>query len=205
MFAFTQGGSMKRASVAFAVSLLFASSLMAQPIKLDVATPQPPDVVIGPGTDAEQVMSIVGGKGGNSTGGKGGTGSKILIQAGDGGNGSGGAGNGDGGNIILLPGLAGTGGDAAGTAGKVGIGTTTPQQMLSVQGGMNIDQANLNAGFSPTPGLTFGSGSNEGITSQRSGGGPGMNGLDFYTSGTKRMSISSTGTDTIGGTLIKPT
>ena len=76
---------MKRASFAFAVSLLFASSLMAQPIKLDVATPQPPDVVIGPGTDAEQVMSIVGGKGGNSTGGKGGTGSKIVIQAGDGG------------------------------------------------------------------------------------------------------------------------
>jgi hypothetical protein len=190
--------------LAFSLILFCGVSLMAQNIKLDVATPEPP-AVLGPGADAQQVMSIVGGKGGASlNGGVPGAGSKILLQAGDGGNGAGNVGsNGAAGSIFLMPGLPGTGGDGAGAPGRVGIGTLTPQQMLSVQGSMNVDQAGLNNGTLPTPGLTFGSGGSEGVASQRTGGGPGMNGLDLYTSGFKRISISSTGAVQVFGTLSK--
>src|SRR5262249_29406000 len=48
---------------------------------------------------------------------------------------------------------------------NIGLGTLTPQKMLSVNGGMNIDQANVNAGFLE-PGLTFGDSSGEGISSK---------------------------------------
>lgn len=78
-----------------------------------------------------------------------------------------------------------------GSSGNIGIGTSSPQQNLSVQNGMNIDQANSNNG-SLSNGLTFGSSSAAGIASKRTGGGN-QNGLDFYTGSTNRMAILSTG------------
>ena len=195
---------MNRAALALFLVLLCGLPLMAQNIKLDVATPQPAPVAIGPGTEGQQVMSIVGGKGGNTGSGAAGAGSKILIQAGDGGNSQGGGANGTGGSIFIMPGLKGTGNsDSSGQDGRVGIGTLTPQQMLSVQGSMNVDQAGLNNGTLPVPGLTFGSGGGEGIGSQRSGGGPGLNGLDLYTAGFRRLSITNGGAVSIFGTLSK--
>ena len=195
---------MNRTRLAFCLALFCGLSLMAQPIKLDIATPQPPAVISGPGTDAQQVMSIVGGKGGDALNGVPGAGSKVLIQAGDGGNGSGGVGsNGAGGSIILIPGLAGTGGDITAASGGVGVGTQTPQKMLSVKGGMNIDQADANNGFFLDTALTFGSNSSAGIASARAMGSGNQFGLDFYTNGTKRLMISSAGAVAVVGTLSK--
>src|SRR5712691_4147935 len=110
---------MYRVSLAVCLFLFCGLSVMAQP-KVDIATPQPPDV-IGIGTDAQQVLKVVGGKGGKSLNG---------MQPGDGSMSAGG--DGAGGSIILLPGAAGTGGDVAGIPGAVGVGTSTPQKMLSV-------------------------------------------------------------------------
>ncbi|HEY3243124.1 MAG TPA: hypothetical protein VGM03_07210 [Phycisphaerae bacterium] len=81
-------------------------------------------------------------------------------------------------------------------AGQVGIGTTTPQTTLSVSGGMNIDQDNLNNGdlFN---GLWFGSTSGAGIASKRLSGGN-QNGLDFYTNSANRLSVTYDGKVGIG-------
>jgi hypothetical protein len=197
---------MKRVTLAVCVFFCCGLPVMAQNIKLDVATPQPP-AVMGPGADAQQVTSIVGGKGGGSlNGGTPGAGSKVLIQAGDGGNGQGGVGvSGPGGSILLIPGAGGTGGDVSGTPGGVGVGTTTPQKMLSVQGGMNIDQADSNTGFffGTDPSLTFGSNSGSAISSSRSITGINPFGLDFFTGGTRRITISNTGSVAVIGTLSK--
>lgn len=75
--------------------------------------------------------------------------------------------------------------------GNVGIGTAAPQQNLSVNAGLNVDQANVNAG-AVAPGLTFGSLSGEGIASKRTVGGNQW-GLDFYTGFANRMSITNSG------------
>ena len=93
------------------------------------------------------------------------------------------------------------------TIGNVGIGTTAgAQQFLSVHGGVNIDQANVNGGFidnglSTGYGLTFGSGSGEGIASKRTVGGNQF-GLDFYTSFTTRMSIYNNGNVSLNGNTL---
>ena len=75
--------------------------------------------------------------------------------------------------------------------GKVGIGTTSPQQALSVKGGMNIDQGDANTG-TVNNSLRFGNASGEAIGSNRN---PGANlfGLDLYTNGINRMSIANNG------------
>jgi hypothetical protein len=80
--------------------------------------------------------------------------------------------------------------------GKVGIGTSQPQQNLSINGGLNIDQANTNSALI-APGLSFGSTSGEGIASNRN---PGINifGLDFFTAFLPRLSITRTGDVGIG-------
>jgi hypothetical protein len=82
--------------------------------------------------------------------------------------------------------------------GNVGIGTLNPQQNLSVNGAMNVDQANVNGG-SFTPGITFGSGSGEGIASNRTGG-QNQFGLNFYTDFLNRLSITNGGNVGIGTT-----
>ena len=77
------------------------------------------------------------------------------------------------------------------TGGRVGIGTSGPEQNLSVGNGMNIDQSNVNAG-NLTNGLTFGTLSGEGMASKRTATGN-QYGLDFYTSSANRMLITSGG------------
>ncbi|HEY9601625.1 MAG TPA: tail fiber domain-containing protein, partial [Allocoleopsis sp.] len=76
--------------------------------------------------------------------------------------------------------------------GNVGIGTANPQQNLSVNAGLNIDQSNANNGSLPKSGLTFGSTSGEGIASNRSANGN-QYGLDFYTNSAPRISITNGG------------
>ncbi|MFQ5590446.1 MAG: hypothetical protein ACE5HE_04705 [Phycisphaerae bacterium] len=79
--------------------------------------------------------------------------------------------------------------------GRVGVGTLTPVQRMSVFGGMNIDQGNANDGVLDidAPALRFGSGvSGEAIASKRTQGGRRL-GLDFYTDSINRMSILRSG------------
>ncbi|WP_263418063.1 hypothetical protein [Terriglobus albidus] len=84
-----------------------------------------------------------------------------------------------------------------GGSGNVGLGTSSPQQNLSVQGGAVIDQGNANAGAFDNSGLHFGSSSGEGIASSRSGTNNTW-GLDFYTNFQKRLSITNVGSVGIG-------
>lgn len=81
---------------------------------------------------------------------------------------------------------------------NLGIGTSTPQQNLSVYGGVNVDQADLNNG-TVQPGISFGSYSGEGIASRRKSG-ANQWGLDFYTAFTSRLTITSNGKVGIGTT-----
>jgi hypothetical protein len=84
-------------------------------------------------------------------------------------------------------------------AGNVGIGTTTPTQNLTVQGGLNIDAADANDGTSANNTLHFGGTSGETIGSRRTAG-VNQFGLDFYTNDVARMSITQAGMVGIGGT-----
>jgi len=94
--------------------------------------------------------------------------------------------------------------------GRAGLGTTNPQEGFSINTGLNIDQANLNDGSfnngnTNGNGLTFGSGSGEGLASQRQPGvGGNQYGLDFYTDFARRMSISQGGLVGIGVGTNKP-
>jgi hypothetical protein len=78
---------------------------------------------------------------------------------------------------------------------KVGIGTNIPQQRLSIDSTLNIDQGNYNNGTLPS--LRLGSNSLEGLGSRRN---PGTNqfGLDFYTAGFARLRIFNDGKVAIG-------
>lgn len=87
--------------------------------------------------------------------------------------------------------------------GYLGIGVTSPGQMLAVREGIVVDQGNTNNGIGPQvnppwPGVTFGgTSSGEGIGSKKTAGGN-QNGLDFYTNRLKRVSITSAGNVGIG-------
>jgi hypothetical protein len=76
--------------------------------------------------------------------------------------------------------------------GNIGIGTTGPQQALSLVGGMNIDQGGQNVGNVYSNALTFGSGSGEGLVSKRTSGGAQYD-LEFYTDFYNRMTIFNGG------------
>jgi hypothetical protein len=69
--------------------------------------------------------------------------------------------------------------------------------IISYYGDVAIDQSGANDGFLDNgtvggAGLSFGSGSGEGIASKRTAGGN-QNGLDFYTAFTRRISLSNAG------------
>ena len=82
--------------------------------------------------------------------------------------------------------------------GNTGIGITTPQQRLSINNGMNIDQSNSNNGGLDNNVFRFGSSSGEAIGSARIGGSDNQFGLDFYTASAKRMVIANNGNVGIG-------
>ena len=75
--------------------------------------------------------------------------------------------------------------------GFIGLGTNAPQQNLSVNGGVNIDQSNGNNGTAAKF-LSFGGLSGEGIGSKRTTGNN-QYGLDFYTNSTNRLAVTSAG------------
>ena len=99
-------------------------------------------------------------------------------------------------NSLVLGSINGVNGASADT--NVGVGTTAPEERLSVGGGLRIDQNNQNSG-SASFALTFGHASGEGIGSKRTSGGNQF-GLDFYTLFTNRMSITQGGDVGIGTT-----
>jgi len=82
--------------------------------------------------------------------------------------------------------------------GNVGIGTDDPQQNLSVAKGLNVDQLAQNDGSNLNLGLSFGSNATEGVTSNQTGGGTNAFGLDLFTAGSARLSISSAGKIGVG-------
>lgn len=79
------------------------------------------------------------------------------------------------------------------SAQNIGIGTNTPQKLLSVNGSILVDQGNMNTGFLDSAALRFGTNANVGISSNQSGAGSNLNGLDFYTNNTKRITVTSGG------------
>ncbi len=78
---------------------------------------------------------------------------------------------------------------------KVGIGTNNPQQRLSIDSTLVIDQGNFNNGSSLT--LRLGSFSGEGIGSNRNFG-SNVSGLDLWTGNQKRIQIFNNGNVRIG-------
>ncbi|HTA26587.1 MAG TPA: hypothetical protein VK809_02280 [Bacteroidia bacterium] len=95
-----------------------------------------------------------------------------------------------------LPGFVMTG------TGLIGMGTSTPEENLTVNAGLNIDELNLDNGTllaAPNYGLTFGIASGEGIGSQRTAGAK-QHGLDFYTASAERMTMLNGGNIGISNT-----
>lgn len=82
--------------------------------------------------------------------------------------------------------------------GRLGVGTSAPQQALSVLGGLNLDQANANNGTLGSGGLSFGDGSGEGLASTRTANSPNQFGLDLYARGLPRLSVLNDGRVGIG-------
>ena len=80
--------------------------------------------------------------------------------------------------------------------GNVGIGTNNPISMLTVARGIHLDLDNVN-GIALESALTFGDDALVGIGSRRTVG-TNQFGLDFYTGGFRRVSISTSGRVGIG-------
>ncbi|MBI5386536.1 MAG: hypothetical protein HZA90_17845 [Verrucomicrobia bacterium] len=82
--------------------------------------------------------------------------------------------------------------------GGLGTACTGPKLALgwNYEGNVIMDPHGTNVG-ALTPGLIFGPGSGEGLSSKRTAG-PGQHGLDFYTGFNKRMTIANDGNVGIG-------
>lgn len=78
-------------------------------------------------------------------------------------------------------------------AQNVGIGTQSPLKLLSVNGSILVDQGNMNTGLLDSAALRFGTNANVGISSNQSGAGSNINGLDIWTNNSKRIIITSGG------------
>ena len=93
-------------------------------------------------------------------------------------------------------------------SGNVGIGTSSPAQKLSIQGGLRIDNGDSFTGGTINSStensvawLSFGgNNSGEGLASARTAGATNQSGLDFYTDYWSRMSITNAGNVGIGVT-----
>ncbi len=87
---------------------------------------------------------------------------------------------------------------------SIGIGTTNLYRQLTLSGGLNIDNGDLNDG-TLFEALVFGEGggSGEGIASKRTPGGNQF-GLDFFSGGVPRMHITNGGAVGIGTADIRP-
>jgi hypothetical protein len=109
-------------------------------------------------------------------------------------------------NTLVLGSINGV--NTATATTSVGIATNTPNQYLTVGGGITIDANSANNGTLTTNSvLAFGTGSSNGISgeaiaSQRTSG-AGLFGIDFYTQYIKRMTIANNGDVNIVGTLSK--
>jgi len=77
-------------------------------------------------------------------------------------------------------------------AQNIGINTATPLKRLSVNGSMLVDQNNTNIGTLDSASLSFGT-NGAGIFSNKNVAVTNFNGLDFWTSQSRRMTISSSG------------
>ncbi len=84
------------------------------------------------------------------------------------------------------------------SAQKVGIGTSSPQKLFSVNGTIMLDQGNKNSGSLDSAALVFGSAAQVGIFSRKTIG-DNKDGFDFVTNGITRMTIGSGGTVGING------
>jgi hypothetical protein len=76
---------------------------------------------------------------------------------------------------------------------NVGIGTTTPAKLFSVNGSILVDQENKNTGFLDSAALRFGTTALVGISSNQSGAGTNTNGLDIWTNNFRRITVTSGG------------
>ena len=81
---------------------------------------------------------------------------------------------------------------------NAGIGTTTPQKKLTVNGSILVDQTNKNFGTLDSASLVFGSSGTVGISSKKIGA-SGLNGMQFWTGGSINLGISSDGKVGVGG------
>jgi hypothetical protein len=85
---------------------------------------------------------------------------------------------------------------------NVGIGTSNPQKLFSVRGSVLIDQNNESDGTLDSAALRFGTATGVGISSDRMPTGVHPNGLNFFTGGINRISITAGGL--VGINVINP-
>lgn len=140
-----------------------------------------PAAVAGAGTTATGVLTVTGGKGGNTTGTTGqlaGGGAAASLTSGAGGDAPAGSTNGNGGNIALQGGAPGAGAGVAGSygnlllqanGGNVGIGTGSPAYKLTVGvGGTSgtekiVAQFDVNGAGAQNPAIALSSNSTFGL------------------------------------------